>query len=75
MANYESITDARTAVGNSGVVDWDWGNNPDGSERDSDEVLEKLAQFLWIASAELTDYTLGLFVRAVLGDNPEDYDL
>ncbi|MHC1602593.1 MAG: hypothetical protein ACXQS4_05135 [Methermicoccaceae archaeon] len=73
--NYESITDARTAVYNSGVSDWDWGTDRDGTERNSDEVLEKLAQFLRATDAELSDATLALFVRAVLGDNPEDYDL
>lgn len=67
---FTTITDAQTFVSNSGVADWDWGNNAsnegfaeflyknyDGMSRDDEVAFE----------AALTAYLTSV------GENPADY--
>ena len=70
MSYYTTITDARTEVLNSGVIGWDWGEG-----RDSQEVLESLARFLWREGLPLSPEALERFIREVLHDDPELYSL
>jgi len=85
-----SLADAQTIVNNSGVVDWDWGD-----ERDSAQVLDRLANFLrrnYDRLYEHNDYgddygdadlelpptfndALRKFIVDELGDDPTDYSL
>lgn len=70
--SYETISDARTAVKNSGVENWRWGPEYEGRE---DDVLNALATYLRVGGWELNDTSLAGFVRHVLGDYPSEYDL
>lgn len=66
--NYTTILDARTAVSNSGVVDWDW-----GILRDSASVLDDLACFIYTEDIALDDDALRRFIVEVLGEDPAEY--
>jgi hypothetical protein len=79
MKNMQTKTDAENIVSNSGVVNWDWGNNPDGTPRNSEDVQEQLADYVWQHgnewTSEISDKMLAGFVSEVLGDDPEEYNL
>lgn len=72
---YTTITDAITAVLNSGVSGWDWGTDAAGRERDSKSILEELACFLYGEDLELDDDSLARFIVEVLGDDPAEYSI
>jgi hypothetical protein len=77
--NLETWDDAKTTIFNSGVLDWDWGIDKDGKKRDSDQVLEQFASFLYNRSKEFErhdfQYALKAFILEDLGDKLGAYGI
>lgn len=65
--DYITFADARTAVDNSGVADWDW-----GEWYNDEKVLHALAQYCWQHNLAV-DAALPGFIRDKLGQDPADY--
>ncbi len=69
--NFAIITDARTFVGNSGVIDWNWGTE------DDDQVIEALLpEFLYRQGQDYCCLSTALrtFIPTVLQQDLADYD-
>ena len=67
-----TLQDARTWVINSGVLDWEWGDN-----QDYIQVLNSLAFFIFQNKERFQDKEslLTAFIKEELHQNPNDYGL
>lgn len=70
---WSSYGHARKAVEGSGLPLWDWGHDPEtGERRDTREVLDQLAYYLFGRQRMLDTRSLGDFIRSI-GDHPDKY--
>lgn len=70
--NIQTLTDARTCVENSGVLDWDW----DSAQYSNDQIIDDLLpQFVYenCNSSDEINEILPRFISNVLKQNPRDY--
>jgi len=66
---FDSITDARTYVMNSGVLDWDWGVDA------PKDISDKLAEHLFRGHFSSFNDCLKSFIKTVLKQSPSEYGL
>lgn len=74
MHLFNKLSDAKTYVINSGVVDWDWGN----TNYSNSEIVEELLPAYIRSNSnsdENFDSLLKSFITEVLGQNPSDYGI
>lgn len=74
MSKFNSLTDVKTYIDNSGILNWEW----DSTKYSDDEIIDNLLpDYIYSNCNDETEFDseLSNFIINVLNKNPKDYGI